>query len=35
MTDNQEYNDEAAITSEFPSDEYLLAIGRFVVTSHD
>lgn len=32
MKDNQEDNDRTVITSEFPSDEYLLAIGKFVVT---
>jgi len=32
MNTNQEDNYSPVITDEFPSDEYLLAIGKFVVT---
>ena len=32
MNANQEDNDNTVITNKFPNDEYLLAIGKFVVT---
>lgn len=32
MNKNKNENDRTVITSEFPSDEYLLSIGKFIVT---